>query len=221
MISFKTSVLLTTVLSQVFCFAQGHDTIYIDNFDSSSKLEWHSKNKNPERVYKIKVADSNNYLSAHSEKDDNFLIKKIEDDLVEYPYLNWKWRANKLPLEGDESVKSHCDVAACVNVVLKASRWRPKTLKYSWSTTLPEGTLTKSPFAYWPSRCDIRVIESGDKNLGTWQSEKINVLEDYKKFYNKQDVKSLKVEAFVIMTDSDNTNSSSAADYDDLFFSKH
>lgn len=196
------------------------DIIYVDNFDETKELAWHSKKKNPENIYKIKVDDENTFLSASSIHDDNFLIKKVSVDLVEYPYLNWKWRALSLPINGDESVKSVCDVAASLNVVLKASKWRPRTIKYSWSTTLPIGTRTKSPFAFWPSRCDIVVIKSGGKDLGTWHTEKINVLEDYKKFYDKEEVKSLIIEAFVIMTDSDNTGSLSEADYDDIFFSK-
>jgi len=206
------------MLSHLFfglCLSFGQDSshVYVDNFDQSDSLEWHSKNKNPELIYNIISLDSIQYLSAYSDANDNFLIKEIKVDLVKYPYLNWKWRANILP---DESVKAFCDVAACVNVVLKASKWRPRTIKYSWSTTLAKDSLTQSPFAIWPSRCDIRVVKTGPDDLGEWHTEKINVLEDYKKFYNKKKVKKLEVEAFVIMTDSNNTGTKAAADYDDI-----
>jgi hypothetical protein len=51
-------------------------------------------------------------------------------------------------------------------------------------------------------------------------TEKINVLEDYKRFYNKKAIMSRKIHAIVIMSDSDNTKSISEADYDDIYFSK-
>jgi len=71
------------------------------------------------------------------------------------------------------------------------------------------------------SGADIIVVESGEALKGEWIHEKVNVLEDYKRLYNKNKVDSYYIEAFVIMTDSDNTNSLSAADYDDIFFSKN
>ena len=198
----------------------GQTTVSVSEFSKPLFSEWQSKSANPESVYRIDIEDDNSYLSAHSIHDDNFLIKKIKIDLVEYPYLNWSWRANILPVAGDESVKKHCDVTACVNVVLKASKWRPRSIKYSWSSTLPVGTRTKSPFAIWPSRCDIVVIESGAEKQGKWITERVNVLKDYMQFYGKGKPKSLVIEAFVIMTDSDNTETPSAADYDKIFFSK-
>lgn len=212
-------IILILAVSDSNCQAKT-DTIYVDSFAKNEALSWHSKKKNPENIYKLKTEEKKTFLSASSIHEDNFLIKKITVDLVQYPYLNWKWRANTLPQNGDESKKQTCDVAASLNVVLKASKWRPRTIKYSWSTTLPTGTRTESPFAFWPSRCDIVVIKNGDAELSTWHTEKVNVLEDYKKFYKKEEVASLIIEAFVIMTDSDNTGSQSEADYDDIFFSR-
>ena len=124
-----------------------------------------------------------------------------------------------LPKKGNESVKKYCDVAASVNVILYASRWRPKTIKYSWSTTLPKGKVTSSPYAVWPSRADIIVMRSGGRLKGKWIREKRNVLADYKKLYKLDKVKSKVIDAIVIMTDSDNTSSLSEADYDNIYFS--
>ena len=52
-------------------------------------------------------------------------------------------------------------------------------------------------------------------------TEKINVLADYKQFYNLAEVDTKVIYAIVIMTDSDNTQTLSAADYDDIYFSKN
>lgn len=140
---------------------------------------------------------------------------------MEFPYLNWKWRAKSLPASGDESEKEYCDAAASIAVVLKLSKWRPRSIKYTWSTTLVSGMETHSPYAFWPSRTDIIVLKSGINRLGEWQVEKRNILNDYLSLYGEESVESLVIEAIVIMTDSDNTKSLSAADYDNIFFSKN
>jgi len=207
-------------ISATLCSAQIASQVVVEDFEKPLFPEWKSKSKNPEKIYNLKEENGDHYLSASSINDDNFIIKRFEVDLVKYPYLNWTWRAHSLPANGDESVKKHCDVAACINVVLKASKWRPRSIKYSWSTTLEPETRTKSPYAFWPSRCDIVVVKSGDSSMGVWHTEKVNVLEDYLKFYELDEVDSIVIEAIVIMTDSDNTKSLSAADYNDLYFSE-
>lgn len=211
------------VLSSLILYVptEKEEVIWIDDFESKELNDWYGRSSDYQKIYKIDSLSGASYLSASSLGSDNFLIKKVKVDLVEYPYLNWKWRAKTLPIDGDESQKSTCDIAASVIVVLRASKWRPRSIKYTWSTTLPKSTVCKSPFAFWPSRTDIIVMQSGDENLNQWTTEKVNVLDHYKMFYNKKKVKSKKVEAFVIMTDSDNTNSLSEADYDDIFFSKN
>ncbi len=196
-------------------------TYLVDDFEMGLTDNWKGRHIGHENIYKVKTQHNNQYLSAISADSDNLIVKKIKVDLVEYPYLNWKWRANVLPQNGNESIKANCDASASVAVILNTNRFFPKSIKYSWSSTLEKDVLTESPFAFWPSTCDIRVMESGDDKLGEWQSEKINVLADYKQFNNLTKVASKIVYAVVIMTDSDNTQTLSAADYDDIYFSKN
>lgn len=197
------------------------DRYIVEEFNIPLSTNWVGRFDDFESIYKINKEDNNQFLTASSLNSANFIIKKIDVDLAEYPYLNWRWRAHDLPIDGDESIKATCDVPASIAIVLNKSRLIPKSIKYSWSTTLPDGKITKSPFAFWPARCDIKVMEHGEKNKGQWVYEKTNILEDYKHFYNKKNVKSKKVNAIVIMSDSDNTHSLAKADYDDIYFSKN
>jgi len=216
-----TSIITLLLISFVQDVAVNNSDIYlVDEFNEDLESDWRGRDKNFDEIYSIIEEEDNSYLSANSRITDNFIIREINVDIVEYPYLNWKWRARTLPKDGDESVKKYCDVVASLAVVLNASRIIPRSIKYSWSTTLKKDSLTNSPFAIWPSKCDIHVIESGDSNSGKWKSEKINVLDDYKIFYKKENVKSKIIRAIVIMSDSDNTKSISEADYDDIYFSK-
>lgn len=198
-----------------------NNTYLVDNFNTKSlKKNWKSRHKNSQEIYQIKSENNNQYLSAKSLNSDNLIVKKIEVDLVKYPYLNWTWRANHLPKNGDESIKKYCDTAASIAIILNTNRFFPKTIKYSWSTTLEKGSVTESPFAFWPAQCDVKILQSGSENKGQWQTEKINVLADYKQFYDLEAVDSKVAYAIVIMTDSDNTQTLSAGDYDDIYFSK-
>jgi hypothetical protein len=197
------------------------DYYVVDEFNKPLSDNWVGRYDDFDSIYTINDENGNQYLTASSLNSANFIIKQINVDLAVYPFLNWRWRAHELPIDGDESIKQKCDVPASIAIVLNKSKIIPKSIKYSWSTTLPDGEITKSPFAFWPARCDIKVMEHGEKNKGKWAYEKTNVLEDYKYFYKKNNVKSKVVNAIVIMSDSDNTGTLSKADYDDIYFSKN
>jgi hypothetical protein len=202
--------------------------IWVDTFDrnEAGKMPrgWKGRTEKANQFYIVKNHENDpkrKYLSVKNFKTDEFIIKAKKVDIVKYPYLNWKWRVHTLPPLGNESVKSKCDVPASMNVVLYLSRFRPKSIKYTWSTTLDKGTVTDSPYAIWPSRCDIVVLESGSRMRGKWKREKRNVLADYKEFYKIENPISVIIEAILIMSDSDNTGSVAEADYDNIYFSKN
>ena len=89
-----------------------------------------------------------------------------------------------------------------------------KTLKYVWSSTLPVGTMVKSPYS---GSTMIFVIKSGTAGLDAWGCEKRDVYEDYVKAFGSQPPL---IRGIAIMTDADNTKSSAWADYDDFFMTK-
>ena len=212
------SLILLSFIQSAFSDAE---VLKVEDFDEQIEDSWVGRHEDFDDVYSIADEGDERFLTAVANGSDNLIVKKVKVDITEYPYLNWRWRAHTLPEGGDESVKKTCDAAASVAVVLNKSKILPKSIKYTWSTTLAKDSLIKSPYAFWPARCDIRVIDSGSEHIGEWRTVKVNLLEDYKHFYKKKDVKSKHVRAIVIMTDSDNTGSSSSADYDQFYFSKH
>ena len=171
--------------------------------------------------YMIRQQGENKYLEVQSNKSDMFIVKKCNIDATKLKYLNWKWRVNEIPADGDESIREKCDAPAAIAVIFRLSKWRPKSLKYTFSSTLPRFKITKSPYSKWPARTDILVLRNEKDGLEEWFTEKRNILEDYKEVYGVEDVTKLKVEGIMIMTDSDNTSTSAKADYDDIYFSKY
>jgi len=221
----KATFYLIGIIFTVSAYWHDPEVVLVDDFEKYQPgdfpADWNGRKEEAKNIYLVQVDSSeNHYLSANSPDTDMFIIREAKVDIGEYQYLNWQWKVNELPKGGNESIKKFCDVAASVNVVLVASKIIPKTIKYSWSTTLEKGTRTKSPYAFWPSRADIIVMQSGDSLSGQWITEKRNVFQDYKKLYKRSKRKSYEIDAIVLMTDADNTSSSAKADYDNIYFSK-
>jgi Protein of unknown function (DUF3047) len=129
------------------------------------------------------------------------------------PFLSWRWRAHVLPLAGNEKLKKKDDSGASVYVFFPGPLIVKRILKYVWSTTLPIGTRTVSPFY---GGMKIVVLRSGNDSLGAWVHETVNILDDYKKFFGSVPEKALGI---ALLSDGDNTNSAAEADYDDFFVS--
>ena len=216
---FISITLINFFLTIAYLAAQPTDTLWIEKFENESSLKDWKPNKKPNRTsYQVEQETNNSFLNIRSNCDDNFILKKIKVDLVEFPFLNWSWRARELPKEGNEYFKKSADATGAIYVVLRASRWRPQSIKFTWSSTLEENSEGKSPFALWPSKSDFIVMESGLENKDVWVHEKVNVLECYKKLYHKSKVQSKLIEVIALMTDSDNTKSQANCDYDNVFF---
>ena len=63
-------------------------------------------------------------------------------DLSTHPTLQWDWRANALPEGGDETRNNLNDTGGAVYVVFAMNRLLgPKQIKYTYSSTLPVGTV--------------------------------------------------------------------------------
>lgn len=228
MLSIKTVFVSGVIMLAALPVGAG-EVLWIDSFSKSKSglppAGWQGRSEAAAQFYIVAEEKENKFLRAHTKNSHEFVGKQIAVDIVKYPYLNWRWRAQIFPPNGNESKKATGDTPASVSVILEDDRIlgvpKPKTLKYTWSTTLPLGFVTESPWAVWPSRCDIIVLRSGAAQKGIWIREKRNILADYLIFYKlkKEEVASKIIKGIVLMSDSDNTASESAADYDDFYFS--
>lgn len=170
--------------------------------------DWKSREKASEAVYSVQRDVSGVFLHAESVDNAYTIGLKASVSLEEYPYLQFSWRAIDLPAGGNEEMKKTNDGALGVYVVFEGWAMPPRSIKYVWSTTLPEGSVTTSPYS---KRAKIVVLRSGQENLGKWIDEEVNVLEDYRRLYGEEDVP--RVKAIGILTDSDNTRTHSIGDY--------
>jgi len=181
--------------------------------DGAFPEDWESRGGDLRDVYRIRSTDEV-YLEARAVNSAVAIAKKFEYDLNEFPYLKWQWRVLKLPLEGDERFKETGDSAAAIYVIFDGF-FRPDTIKYVWSASLPLGTTTESPYS---GKTKIVVLQNQHSPLEQWITESVNVEADYKRLFKKEPKP---VQAIGLMSDSDNTSSVSVAHYKEIAVSMH
>jgi len=137
------------------------------------------------------------------------LRKEYEWDLSAYPMLVWSWRPLEFPKGADERNSSTNDSALAVYMLVPYSRVRgPKAVKYIWSEKVPVGTRLDSNMGL----TQVRVLRSGaPEKKGEWVEERVNVLDDYKKYFDMKEAP--KPAGIAVLTDSDETQSSAQGDY--------
>ncbi len=126
--------------------------------------------------------------------------------------VRWKWRAITFPKGGNECTKDKGDSSAVVYLTWRrALRWY--TLKFVWSPEAPKGAVCASrrnPFFAQ----DTIVVESGGP-LGEWRTVELDPDAEFRKHFEDGDA-TAKVPDFGgigLMTDGDQTQSPSCADY--------
>ena len=131
----------------------------------------------------------------------------LDWSLSEHPELAWRWRAHHLP-EG-ASEKGRNDTGAAVYVTFSRD-WlgRPKSIKYTYSSSLPVGTVVSF------GRLKVIVVATGAEGVGKWVHVRRNVAEDYRQvFGEKPPDRPLLI---TIWSDSDDTRDRSEVDIDDI-----
>jgi hypothetical protein len=133
--------------------------------------------------------------------------------------LTWRWRAVALPAGANECAKGKSDSAAVVYVTWRRGlRWY--ALKYVWSSNAKKGSVCekkRNPFRAQ----DTVVLESGEPT-NTWKTVSINPAAEFRAHFENGDA-SAEVPDLIgigLMSDGDQTQSDSSADYADFVLSK-
>jgi hypothetical protein len=126
--------------------------------------------------------------------------------------LRWSWRAQTLPVGGDECVSGKADSAAVIYVTWKRFV-RYYTIKYVWSAVGQKGKVCdkkRNPFVAQ----DTVIVDTGGP-LNAWRNVEIDLASEFRNHFENGDPKA-EVPDFVglgLMSDGDQTQSESSADY--------
>ena len=131
-------------------------------------------------------------------------------NLDKRPILQWKWRARDLPKGGNEKKGSTNDTGGALYVTF-GTDWlgRPKSIKYTYSSTLSVGTTVD----YGPLK--VLVVASGaEQGTRKWIRHERNVIEDYRELFGDSPDKT--PSGIAIWSDSDTLNETATIDFDDI-----
>ncbi len=162
-------------------------------------------------IYVVEKEGKRQVLHARYGTHTISIVRKIRGwDLDKYPYLQWRWKALKLPRGGNESKSKTNDSVASVYVVWDAG-WPFKVswLRLAWSTTLNVGKHISRRMGH----DHIVIMESGPKKAGRWQVARVDVRHLFRKYIDK---KTQDPVALAITTDADDTQSTAEALYADF-----
>lgn len=133
---------------------------------------------------------------------------KLPWHLSRHRILSWDWRALRLP-EGarEDSVN---DVGGAVYVSFSKTDWlgRPLSIKYTYSSTLPVGTVVST------GNVKVIVVSSGADGTGRWITIERDVIDDYRRLFGGQPPD--EPYTITLWSDSDDTKSVGEVDFDNI-----
>ena len=158
-------------------------------------------------VYSIQEEGGRRYLHAASQGIGIQAAKEITWDLARYPVLAWSWRPVEFPTGADERNSKTNDSALAVYGVFPHRMGSVRSVKYVWSAVVSIGTRLNSNMGL----TQVRVLRTGTQNKGRWMDERVNLLDDYRKYFDVSDTP--KPAGIAVLTDADDTKSRAQGDY--------
>jgi len=216
----QSSLIALTILFLLFVPAKAdNDRLIIESFsrgvdEKGVPLGWELKEKEGSPIIKLEKEDAIYVLHFISEQSSFGLTKKIDIDIKEYPYINFRWKVIELPENGDFRKKETDDQAAQIYIAFGTFRLTAKIVGYLWDNKAPKLTTGVSPA--W-SRTRLIVLESGPEKIGEWVCERRNIYDDYKELFKKEPSGAKLISLYI---NSQHTKSRAESYFGEIYFSK-
>jgi hypothetical protein len=172
----------------------------------------------PVNYYQVATEPGATFVRAHYRPPAETTVLGIEvrgHDRSSAQSVRWRWRAQILPVGGDECAGGRQDSAAVVYLTWKRGlKWY--TLKYVWSGVGRLGAVCDRKRNLFVAQ-DTTILETGGPT-GVWKEEFIDLKSEFRRHFEGGN-QNAGVPDFIgigIMTDGDQTHSESAADYADF-----
>lgn len=206
--------------------------IIIDNFESyetgAIADQWKYITKSGDKLpveealeegeqFHVMDENGNQYLRVETQNE-SIRLSQVNGDAFNWniqkqPYLKWRWRALHLPEGASEKDKN--DSGGAIYVTF-GTDWlgRPKSIKYTYSSSLPVGTRVD-----FGSLTVIVASSAIEGSVGNWMSVERDLLEDYEDVFGgflKKGTPPDRPLSITIWGDSDSVKDSSIVDFDDI-----
>ena len=159
------------------------------------------------------------------------MIRAFDLDANRFPVLTWRWKAENVISGGNIRSKGGDDYPARIYVTfdydpsdlsfgdrikyraLKALGYDDipvRALSYVWANRAGETQIVPNAYTDW---VQMVPVESGPANLGTWQTERRDLVRDYRAAFGEDPPA---ISGVAIMTDADNTGGRATAYFGDI-----
>ena len=186
--------------------------------------------------YQTRVWDGVSAVEAKADSSMALLARGVDVDLKATPMLCWRWRVEDVVKNADMNTKAGDDYAARVYVAFKLPpdkidfglRFKLQFARNLYGEHVPDAALNyiwdnKNPIGHrqfnaYTDRTQMIVQRSGTAQVGTWVTERVDVLSDVVKAYGSDQAK---ISLLALASDTDNTKSKAHAGFADLHFVGH
>ncbi|MEN3364870.1 MAG: hypothetical protein V7606_2144 [Burkholderiales bacterium] len=181
--------------------------------------------------YQLVTDRGRSVLHAKSSSAASGLIHHVNVDPLKNPWLNWKWKVDKLIKTADNTQRATEDSAVRIVLgfdgdkdalpftdqimfetakVLTGRDVPYATLIYIWENKAPVGTVIPNSRS---GRIQKLVVSSGPEGTGQWREFTRNIVEDYEQAFGEKPGRLIGVG---VLTDTDNTGETVEAWYGDI-----
>ncbi|MFQ5568196.1 MAG: DUF3047 domain-containing protein [Rhodothermales bacterium] len=181
---------------------------------SRSLLDLSRELERDDDYFEIVEESGNKRARAYTRNESTQVVRPNGDgyrwNLQTHPRLAWEWKAERLPDGAREDKGGLNDAGAALYVMFASKDWlgRPRSIKYTYSSTLPVGKTAK----YGPLR--VVVVASGADGFGEWMRMERDVVADYRRLFRRDPPDE---PVYIMMwSDSDNTESVAEVFFDNI-----
>ncbi len=213
--------------------------------ESRFSLDWRGK-KNAEGIpypwFKTvyiegkKVAfrvNDKGYSQLEADQGSLQISSLVNVDVAQYPFLNWVWRVDKLPKEGNAKYEKTDDQAIQIvatfelppettDITALPKNRSVSALNFVWDSNASKGTIVRNRkvgYLQFQHPINYLVLRTGSEDVGTWQRETINLLDAFAQAFPNKPAPE-RVIGITVQTNSQNTKTVSGGSVGQIRFTK-
>ena len=183
-------------------------------YEDAAETDWKERSFLGNTRYTFQNIDGSHIIKGEADGKASLLYRQQPIDLQTAPWMSWRWKINNTYGDLNEREQSGDDFPARIYVVVQTGLlpWESLAINYVWSSNARIGDVWNNPFT---DKAKMVVLRSGDSAAGQWLSEKRNIADDFKTYFN-MDIRELS--GYAVMVDGDNSGNHGTAWFTDIRF---
>lgn len=170
-------------------------------------------------------------VRAEADRSASGLVRRFDLDPRRFPVMTWRWKADGVIEGGNIRSRGGDDFPARIYVTfdydpsdlpfgdrvkyraLRALGYDDlpvRALSYVWANRASETSIVPNAYTDW---VQMVPVQSGAGNVGTWQTERRDLVRDYQAAFGEDPPA---ISGVAIMTDADNTGGAATASFGDI-----